>query len=143
MANQVTRYNRLGAAGRKNDQYQGQKSDPFIQTLVISAPLVASAAEQDTGITLPADCSIIDVVVNVKTASTGGTTQTIDVGVTGNPDQLIDGAATTATGFVGPTGGLGETTTIFNSATNITYALGAADITAFDGEIVVTYLASE
>ena len=134
-----TRFNGIGLAGRKNDN--ARTSDPEIKTLIIEAPYTGVATEIDTGTFLPANASIIDIVVNITTASTGGTTQTIDVGIDGNQDQLIDGAVTSSTGYAGPTGGVGEGATVFNSAVEIAYAYGSNDLTGSpEAEIIITYI---
>jgi len=141
MSKQVTRYNRIGVAGRRADG--GTRTDPFLESIVVPVSLVASTSTQDSGIALPANCSVVDVVINVITASTSGTTEAIDVGVVGNPDALIDGGATDATGFVGPTGGGGEISPRVFAGENVAYAFGAADIDAFSGEIVITVIGSD
>lgn len=139
-----TRLNSLGLSGGIARNPDNKLSDPIIRTLVVKAPYTGVATEVVTTSTLTANASIIDIVANVTTASTGGTTQTIDVGVSGNPDQLIDGGATTATGYVGPTGGVGEGATVFTSAQTISYAYGSADLTGSPtAEILITYIGED
>lgn len=138
----TTRFNSIGLQGRKGQD--DNVSDSRLQTLVVHAPYTGVATEVVTTKALPANASVIDIVVNRLTASTGGTTETINVGVSGNPDQLIDGAATDALGFVGPTGGVGEGATVFNSAQTISYQYGSADLTGSpDGEILITYIGND
>ena len=137
MSIKTTRRERLGLAGRKS-----RIVDPFLQTLVIPLPLVASAAEQATGITLPTNAAVFSVVVHITSASTGGSTHAIDLGIVGNADQLIDGAATTSAGYVGPTGGGGEGSSIVGGE-EIAYQLGSADIVGYDGFAVITFVGDD
>lgn len=138
-----TRFNSVGFAGAEGRTNNDGTSDPYIKQYVIPVTIVASTAEQDTGFTMPDRASELHVGVNVLTEETTGTTKTIDVGVTGNADALIDGASVAATGFVGATGGAGESASPVDlSGTNITYALGAADFAELDAEIVVTVVAA-
>ena len=138
-----TRYSAVGVAGGKGRPTNGD-SDPFFTQVVIPLPLVAATAEQDTGVTLPAKASEFHCVVNVITASSAGTTETIDIGVTGNADALIDGGSTNAAGLIGRTGGAGESEYPANiGGTNITYALGSADIAGLEAELILTYIGAE
>ena len=48
--------------------------------------------------TLPAGVRIIAWILNVKTAFSGGSNHTIDIGISGNPDYYVDGADVSAQG---------------------------------------------
>lgn len=132
-----TRFKKLGSAGVFGNTNNAGKSDPAIQTFVIPVTIVASTAEQDTGFAMPAKSALLAAEVNVLTEETTGTTKTIDIGVTGNADAIIDGASVAATGMFGKTGGAGESASVNLSGTNITYALGAADFAELEAEIII------
>ena len=50
--------------------------------------------------TLPAGVRIIAWILNVKTAFSGGSNHTIDIGISGNTDYYVDGASVAAQGNV-------------------------------------------
>ena len=131
-----TRFLKIGLAGRKSAT---TSSDPIAQQFTIPVTIVASTAEQDTGIEMPTGAAEVSVGVNVLTAEVTGTTKTVDVGITSNADALIDASDVSATGYLTRTGGAGELPFPVNvSGTNITYALGSTDFVELKAEIVVT-----
>lgn len=122
----------------------GIKSKPYTKMFVIPVTIVASTAEQDSGFTMPANAQEFATSVRVITAEVTGTTKTLDVGVTTNPDALIDDADVSATGMLGRTGGAGELSYPQQlSGINITYAFGSADFAELDAEIIVYVLAND
>lgn len=142
-----TRQNSIGLAGRKqsgasvqpNDQRSPEGvSDPYLKQYVIEIPLVASAAQQDTGFTMPANAVAADGFLRVKTASTGGVAQTINIGVFGG-----DADAILAAGDLSAVALLGTIQGADLSGENIGYTFAGADITGFEGELVLTVLASD
>jgi hypothetical protein len=62
-----------------------------------SAAILEISTEADTGIIIPANSQIINMYVLVQTAWDGGT-NTLDVGVSGNPDLYVDGLPVTVLG---------------------------------------------
>lgn len=140
-----TRYNDIGLAGRlpgAEDTAQRSArpavSDPYLRQYVIELPLVASAAEQDTGFTMPDNALSAVGFLRIRTASTGGTAETIDIGIVGGSgDELLDGEATDALGLFDTVQGVDL------SGENIGYTLGAADITGLECELVLTVLCSD
>jgi len=137
MATPKTRYDAIGTAGRKGGESNTGYSDPAIKTVVEPITIVASTAEQDTGFTFPSRAAVISAKINVRTEETTGTTKTVDVGITGDPDAILDGADVSAATLVGSPLDAGL------SGTNLTYALGSADFAELDAEIIVTYLVAE
>jgi len=75
---------------------------------VIPITVVASTAEQDTGVDLPATAVVLDAYVQVLTAEATGTTKTVDVGTLstesgGDADGFLDGiSVATPTGVKVP-----------------------------------------
>jgi len=140
MAN-PTRFTKVGLTGRPS---QTTQTDASLQGLVVKLPVVASGAEQSTTLTLPANAIELSVVVRVLTAEVTGTTKTIDIGVVGNADTLIDGADVSATGLVSKTGGAGESTfPVDLGGATITYALGSADFLELVAEVVFYIVTAE
>lgn len=138
MSDRVTRFNKIGVSGRRADGLT--KTDAYIQTLTVKLPTVASATAQDTGVPLPARCSVIDVVVNRTVASTAGSTETVSIGtVGGTATSLLAAVATDAVGFISGT----TATSVYNTGANISYTLGSADIVDFSGEVVITLIGSD
>lgn len=136
-----SRFTKIGLADRKSATTQ---TDPFIQQFVAKLPIVASTAEQNTTITLPSKAQELSVSVNIITAEVTGTTKTVDIGIVGNPDILIDDADVSNAGFVGKTGGAGESATPVDlSGATITYALGSNDFAELEAEVVVTVIGAE
>lgn len=137
----ASRLKSLGLAGRKGALNNQGVSDPYIQQFVIPVTLVASTAEQDTGFVMPVRASELHVGVNVITEEATGTFKTIDVGVVGSPDALIDDGSVDAKGFIGATGGAGEQPSPVDlSGKTIAYALGSADFAELEAEIVITVI---
>jgi len=62
-----------------------------------SAAITEAASEATTGIIIPANSQIINFYVLIQTAWDGGT-NTLDVGVSGNPDLFVDGLPVTVLG---------------------------------------------
>jgi len=62
-----------------------------------SAAILEISTEADTGIIIPANSQIINMYVLVQTAWDGGT-NTLDVGISGNPDLYVDGLPVTVLG---------------------------------------------
>ena len=62
-----------------------------------SAAILEISTEADTGIIIPANSQIINMYVLVQTAWNGGT-NTLDVGISGNPDLYVDGLPVTVLG---------------------------------------------
>lgn len=137
-------------------------------TKVLRVPItrVASGAEQDTGIDLPAGAVVLDVFVNVRTAEATGATRTFDLGLLsgesgGDADGFLDNISVTSTGRKvaslvsgSVTRGLLLRETVTNSgaathsspqifpiatARSITYTLGSADWAEFVGEAYIVY----
>lgn len=136
-----TRFTKVGLSGKKSNSY---KSDSSLQTLVAPLPVVASVAEQSIPITLPDNAIELSVAVNVITPETTGTVKTVDVGIATNGDALIDGAAVSASGLFGRTGGAGELPypQPLNGA-SLVYQLGSADFVELEAEVIVTVLTVE
>jgi hypothetical protein len=83
-----------------------------------------TGSEQDTGIDLPANALVLDVLVNVTTAEATGATKTIDLGILssesgGDADGLIDGLSVASTGLKRPVAAItvGGTESFFASTT--------------------------
>ena len=140
MAN-PSRFRKIGLTGRSSASTN--TLDSSLQTFEAPVTIVASTAEQDTGITLPAQGIVIGASVRVETAEATGLTKTIDVGITSNADAIIDGASVSAVGTVGKTAGAGELASVSCAGSNITYALGSADFAELDATILVTVLRTE
>lgn len=136
-----SRVNALGTAGRKDATDNSQ--DSFIKTFEAPITIVAATSEQDTGITLPAQGIVLSAYVRVETAEATGLTKTVDLGITSNPDAIIDGASVAATGSVGQTAGAGELSSVPCAGSNITYALGSADFAELVATAVVVVLGSD
>ena len=145
------RFNEIGLAGRLpgesdanadgspgRQRSAGTLTDPFLRQYVIELPLVASAAEQDTGFTMPANAQAVFGFLRTKVASTAGTTEQVDVGVFGGTaDALLNNATTDVVGIQNITAGANL------SGANIGYTFAAADIVDFEGELVLTVIASD
>lgn len=142
----VSRQKDIGLAGRRpgaggvqatEQQSAGVQSDPFLKQYVIELPLVASAAEQALPFTMPTVAQSMGGFVRIKSASTGGTTQEINVGVVGTPNSLIGTQATTATGIFNTTGAVDL------SGAQLAYQLGSANIVGLEAELVLTVIGSD
>jgi hypothetical protein len=75
-----------------------------VKCITIPIVAVASVAEQDTGIDLPAKAIVLGVYLDVTTAEVTGGTKTVDVGLKagesgGDADGFLDGVACSATGL--------------------------------------------
>jgi len=140
----TTRFNSIGLAGKptgENDSAQRSalsSSDPYMKQYVIELPLVADAAQQDTGFTLPDHCISAQGFVRIRTASGAGAAQTIVVGIFGGDvDAILASTATT---------GIADFPTIPSidlGGANVGYTLGGADLTLLEAELVLTVLASD
>ncbi len=131
-----TRLSKIGLAGRKSAV---TSSDPIIQQFVIPVTIVASTAEQDTGVAMPTGAGEVSVALNVLTAEVTGSVKTVDVGITGDPDALLNNADVSATGYLTREDAVGAVAFPVNlSGTNITYALGDTDSVEMVAEIVIT-----
>ena len=129
-----TRYTKLGyVANKAMDAYE-----PFKQMISIPLPIVASAAEQVTTITLPARAVVTNTVLNVITAESTGLTKTIDVGLdTGGAAVLGNDLSVASTGsVVGLTGVVADGDTV-------SYTLGSNDYAELDAELIIEYIAAE
>ncbi len=92
----------------------------------VAVPITTAltGAEQDTGIDLPANAFVSEVLVNVKTAEVTGSTKTINVGILssesgGDADGFIAGLSVASTGLKRPgaTVTTGGTETYFSATT--------------------------
>ena len=135
MAN-PTRYTRLGIGDAPTAIRN--KGDYFIQTLTAPVTIVASTAAQTTTTQLPPRCLVESVVLNVTTAESTGTTQTIDIGLsTGGAADLANDISVASTGFVA---GLQN---VVGDAAFLTYSLGSTDYAELEAEIVVKVIGSQ
>ena len=132
----ASRFTSIGFSGRK-DQVSN-RSDAFKQIIEIPITLVASGAEQSTGVTLPTRCVVTSTIVNVFTAEATGTTTTIDVGLlAGGGADLADDVSVAATGFVA---GISD---VVGSGDEVTYTLGSADYAELDAVILLEITAAD
>lgn len=131
----ITRLDNLCLAG---DPGAGTNlNDPNLVQVEAPVTIVASTSEQDTGVALPANGIVVSALIRVNTAEVTGGTPTVDVGIVGDPDAMIDAGSVSAAGAVGQTGGAGETASVSTAGANIAYALGSADFAELDATIIV------
>lgn len=135
MAN-PSRFNKVGLTGRPS---ASSKTDGSLQGFVsLQLPIVASTAEQNSSIVLPTNAIEVHVSINVLSAEVTGTTKTLDIGIVGNPDLLIDAADVSSAALVSKTGGVGESAFPVNlGGETITYALGSADFVELEAEVLL------
>lgn len=95
----------------------------LVRVAKVTLTAVGGTDETETGITLPANCIVLDVALKVTTAEATATTKTVDIGTDGSgsndPDGFAVGLSTAATGFArpGPTITTGSNETYFASTT--------------------------
>lgn len=136
-----TRFTRIGISGRPDNRVNNittNRSDTFIQ--IITAPIngpVSTSTGNGTGIFVPAETYVLGSTLNVIVSDDGGAT--IDVGVSGDGDAFLDGAAISATGFVG-TGGTLQAPI---AGGEITFDVITAAIDELEAEIQIVLLGKE
>ena len=84
-----------GTAGTTAQQYHTRQTHFLVKKITY--------ADDGTTVTvgkLPANCSVIDVIVHVTTAFNGNSTNTVDVGVTGNTNDFTDDTALGTVGVI-------------------------------------------
>ena len=104
------------------------------QIKVLSVPLTAAThgtgSEVDTGLNLPAKAVVLDVILDVTTAETTGTTKTLDIGTmttSNDPDGFADGLSVASTGRKRP----GVTVTTGSNETYLSAATRGALLATF------------
>lgn len=135
MAN-PTRFTKVGYT--KGGKFGENVGDYYTRTYTAPVTLVASAAEQDTGIQLPPGV-VLGTSIKVNTAEVTGLTKEVDVGVSGvSSTYLATNLNVSATGFKPAIPGQA-----IDTAANLTYTLGSADFAELEAEIVVYMIASD
>lgn len=129
-----TRFSSIGLSGRKDQATN--RTDAYKQILEIPITLVASTAEQSTGVILPSPCVVNSCVINVITAEVTGAVKTIDVGLlAGAPDSLANDALVSGVGFVP------ALTAVAGNGDEVTYSLAAPDFAELDAVILLEIIA--
>jgi len=136
-----SRFSAVGTSGRKDAT--DNSLDTFLKTFEFPITVVASTSSQQTGIFVPAGGVILSAAIQVETAEATGTTKTVDIGLTGDSDAIIDGGDVSATGWVGATGGVGELSSVPCAGGELLYVLGSADFAELEATAVVTVLGSD
>ena len=124
-----------GSPGRQRDA--AASSDPYLRQYVVELPLVASAAEQALAFVMPTHAISVTGFVRTRVASTAGTTPQVNVGIGGDPTVLASGVSTASIANVGITAGVNL------SGLTLAYSFGSADIASWEGELVLTVVASD
>lgn len=130
--------------------------------IALTAP--ADGSETDTGTDLPSDAIVTDVLLNVTTPESTGTTKTIDVGLlsgesNGDADGFLDGVSVASAGWVKGTLASGGQTLgallrtdesgssafvpephIIDTAVSVSYTAGSADFAELEADLYVRYL---
>lgn len=128
-----SRFDKIGLSGKKgqvsSEGLAVNVGDWATQTIAFKPELVASTAQQNTGIFFPPGAAVFGFI-NVITPATGTTTE-ISCGASSAPTGLFDGVDVSTAGIklangIDPTS-LGE---------EVEYSFGSADLTGLDCEIV-------
>ena len=135
-----SRLSKLGLSGKKgqvsSENMAINVGDWSVQNIAFKPNLVASTAQQDTGIYFPPGAAVMGFIDVITPAA--GTTPTIDLGPTSAPDGLFDGVDVSTSGLK-PMNGLDPT----SLGEELVYTLGSADLTGLDCEFVVMVLGKE
>jgi len=135
-----SRLSKLGLSGKKGqvstEGLQINAGDWSVQNIAFKPNLVASTAQQNTGIYFPPGAAVMGFIDVITPAS--GTTPTISCGPSSAPTGLFDGVDVSSAGMKPMNGSdpssLGE---------ELEYSLGSADLTGLDCEIVFMALGKE
>ncbi len=134
MAQRQKRYTHdrgMSLCGRRGETGKNEGvGDPLTEEYNINIPLVASVATQTIDLPVLATNGVVFVTyLNTITPSTSGTTQEINIGITGNNTAFFTNQPTNATAPA--VGGIN----VITAGEQITYNFVSADIDVYEAEL--------
>ena len=133
-----TRFNAVSTAGQPGQNKNSKnRADWVVETITFPVQIVASTADQSTGVFLPPNAAIRRLYARNFTVETTGMTKTVTVK---RESQTIDDVSAQMAGITGPALGVpssGIYPATADAKEELKYALGSNDFAELDQEVMV------